>query len=64
MTDQHRPPGQADTATGCLLCRRLRDRLRRAVRDGDETTAADCRVLLRRHPQHDDVPVPAPEAEA
>ncbi|MFI1018077.1 hypothetical protein [Streptomyces sp. NPDC020965] len=48
----------------CLPCRRLRDRLRTANRVGDESTAVDCRVLLRRHPRHDGVPVPAPEAEA
>jgi hypothetical protein len=28
-----------------------------AERNGDRSKAVDCRVLLRRHPEHDDVPV-------
>ncbi|MCZ1008171.1 hypothetical protein [Streptomyces lydicus] len=45
----------------CDECRRLRAELAAAVRNGDKSKAVDCRVLLRRHPQHDGVPV---ESEA
>ncbi|WP_432140400.1 hypothetical protein [Streptomyces sp. bgisy084] len=38
-------------------CDTLRAELAAAERDGDRSKAVDCRVLLRRHPEHDDVPV-------
>ncbi|MFI1012803.1 hypothetical protein [Streptomyces sp. NPDC020965] len=60
MTDHPTPTGQAE----CLPCRRLHDKLDAATRVNDETTAVDCRVLLRRHPAHDDRPVAARESEA
>ncbi|MCF3174589.1 hypothetical protein IPZ61_14810 [Streptomyces sioyaensis] len=41
----------------CDKCRTLRAELAEAERSGDKTKAVDCRVLLRRHPQHDGVPV-------
>ncbi|RXS85709.1 hypothetical protein EST92_07025 [Streptomyces sp. TM32] len=41
----------------CAKCRTLRAELADAERSGDKTKAVDCRVLLRRHPQHDGVPV-------
>ncbi|MEU5162661.1 hypothetical protein AB0G74_24045 [Streptomyces sp. NPDC020875] len=47
----------------CAECVRLRALLRDARRVGDGSLAADCRVLLRRHPAHDDVPVPATGTE-
>ncbi|MGP8300098.1 hypothetical protein ACTPOK_19635 [Streptomyces inhibens] len=41
----------------CPKCRRLELDLEKAEAEGDATKAIDCRVLLRRHPQHDDIPV-------
>lgn len=41
----------------CYKCQKLRAELAEAERSGDQTRAVDCRVLLRRHPQHDGVPV-------
>ncbi|PBC84246.1 hypothetical protein SAMN05428945_1122 [Streptomyces sp. 2224.1] len=41
----------------CEKCRTLEAELADAVRRGDKTKAVDCRVLLRRHPQHDGGPV-------
>ncbi|MGW3271396.1 hypothetical protein ACWDFH_07955 [Streptomyces kronopolitis] len=46
----------------CDECRTLRAELADAVRRGDKSKAVDCRVLLRRHPQHDGVPVEGEEA--
>ncbi|GES28902.1 hypothetical protein San01_13890 [Streptomyces angustmyceticus] len=43
----------------CAKCGDLERELEAAERAGDRTRAVDCRVLLRRHPQHDDVPVAA-----
>ncbi|WP_129285587.1 hypothetical protein [Streptomyces sp. GZWMJZ-114] len=34
----------------CPTCRRLRAEEREAVRRGDHSRAADCRVLIARHP--------------
>lgn len=42
----------------CAICARLHNALREARRAGDLSRAVDCRVLLRRHPVHDFVPVP------
>ncbi|MEU8681138.1 hypothetical protein [Streptomyces sp. NPDC048611] len=39
----------------CTTCEILRAELAAAERDGDRSRAVDCRVLLRRHPEHDDV---------
>ncbi|WP_405840121.1 hypothetical protein OG528_19820 [Streptomyces platensis] len=41
----------------CTTCDTLRAELATAERNGDRSKAVDCRVLLRRHPEHDDVPV-------
>lgn len=41
----------------CSRCAELRAELADAARRGDQTKATDCRVLLRRHPKHDGVPV-------
>ncbi|MFD5397417.1 hypothetical protein ACFWJW_24745 [Streptomyces sp. NPDC127097] len=41
----------------CTTCDTLRAVLALAERNGDRSKAVDCRVLLRRHPEHDDVPV-------
>lgn len=41
----------------CSKCAKLRAELAEAERRGDQTKATDCRVLLRRHPEHDGVAV-------
>lgn len=41
----------------CTKCVELERELEAAERARDQTRAVDCRVLLRRHPQHDEVPV-------
>lgn len=41
----------------CTKCIDLERELEAAEKAGDQTRAVDCRVLLRRHPQHDEVPV-------
>ncbi|MEW9517311.1 hypothetical protein [Streptomyces tubercidicus] len=41
----------------CPTCDALRKELAAAERNGDPSKAVDCRVLLRRHPEHGDVPV-------
>ncbi|GFE21076.1 hypothetical protein Sliba_15290 [Streptomyces nigrescens] len=41
----------------CTKCVELQRDLEAAERAGDRTKAVDCRVLLRRHPQHDGVAV-------
>lgn len=41
----------------CTECKKLRAALAEAEQTGDQTKAIDCRVLLRRHPQHDGTPV-------
>ncbi|MCB5907085.1 hypothetical protein [Streptomyces pinistramenti] len=46
-----------DDAVGCPECERLTAELSAAERAGDASKAVDCRVLLRRHPQHDAFPV-------
>ncbi|GLW18090.1 hypothetical protein Stsp01_48330 [Streptomyces sp. NBRC 13847] len=43
----------------CPQCRGLEQELAAAEQTGDRSRAVDCRVLLRRHPQHDGVPVEA-----
>ncbi|MFB7633598.1 hypothetical protein ACFC0M_22020 [Streptomyces sp. NPDC056149] len=43
----------------CPQCTALRAELVAAEEARDRARAVDCRVLLRRHPRHDDVPVPA-----
>ncbi|MFE0425216.1 hypothetical protein [Streptomyces sp. NPDC058953] len=47
----------------CAECVRLRALLKEARSVGDGSLAADCRVLLRRHPAHDGVPVVATATE-
>lgn len=46
----------------CPECVRLSALLARAQAAGDHTLATDCRVLMRRHPAHDGVPVAATES--
>lgn len=41
----------------CTKCTDLERELEAAEKAGDQSKAVDCRVLLRRHPQHDGVPV-------
>ncbi|MFE0374528.1 hypothetical protein ACFW1M_02885 [Streptomyces inhibens] len=41
----------------CTKCAELERDLEAAEKAGDLTKAVDCRVLLRRHPQHDGEPV-------
>lgn len=41
----------------CPACQALREELAEAERTRDRSKAVDCRVLLRRHPRHDDTPV-------
>lgn len=48
----------------CRECVRLRALLEEARRAGDLSLAVDCRVLLRRHPSHDTVPVAAAGPDA
>ncbi|MGW9041649.1 hypothetical protein ACWGQL_03645 [Streptomyces lydicus] len=48
----------------CETCRALKAELAEAERSGDRTRAVDCRVLLRRHPRHDDVPVTSVDSAA
>lgn len=43
----------------CAECAHLRSELAAAEEAQDRARVVDCRVLLRRHPLHDDVPVPA-----
>lgn len=43
----------------CTKCADLERELEAADKAGDQSRAVDCRVLLRRHPQHEDVPVEA-----
>ncbi|GAA5610262.1 hypothetical protein Spla01_01399 [Streptomyces platensis] len=43
----------------CTKCIDLQRELEAAERARDRTRVVDCRVLLRRHPQHDGVPVEA-----
>ncbi|MEU3598973.1 hypothetical protein ABZ714_09625 [Streptomyces sp. NPDC006798] len=47
----------------CRECARLRALLADAEAVRDRSLAADCRVLLRRHPAHDGVPVAAAERD-
>ncbi|MFK0296869.1 hypothetical protein ACIQU6_41250 [Streptomyces sp. NPDC090442] len=47
------------TPEECPKCTQLRAELAAAERARDRARVVDCRVLLRRHPRHDDVPVPA-----
>ncbi|MEU7429319.1 hypothetical protein AB0B07_00265 [Streptomyces sioyaensis] len=63
-------PGSGEAPAGpkaghdvsCTKCVALERELEAAERAGDQTKAVDCRVLLRRHPQHDGVPVEAGRA--
>ncbi|MFG2221980.1 hypothetical protein [Streptomyces sp. NPDC048644] len=50
-------------AVGCPTCARLTAELSAAERAGDASKAVDCRVLLRRHPQHDEIPVALRESD-
>lgn len=43
----------------CPKCIDLERELEAAEKAGNQSRAVDCRVLLRRHPQHDGVPVEA-----
>lgn len=45
----------------CPDCQRLHAELTQAETSGNQTKAVDCRVLLRRHPQHDEVPIEGKE---
>ncbi|MBO8196616.1 hypothetical protein ITI46_34050 [Streptomyces oryzae] len=40
------------TRDNCPTCQSLEARLAEAKEVGDESQAVDCRVLLRRHPEH------------
>ncbi|MEU7186464.1 hypothetical protein [Streptomyces sp. NPDC045369] len=44
----------------CPRCQKLTRDLDAAVASGDRSKAADCRVLIGRHPDHDR-PAPAPK---
>ncbi|MGP8300357.1 hypothetical protein ACTPOK_21020 [Streptomyces inhibens] len=44
-------------SVNCAKCAKLRAELAEAEEAGNKTKVIDCRVLLRRHPQHDEVPV-------
>ncbi|MFF7700032.1 hypothetical protein [Streptomyces lydicus] len=48
----------------CEACRALEAELAEAERSGNRTKAVDCRVLLRRHPRHDGVPVESVDSAA
>ncbi|MGW2630396.1 hypothetical protein ACWC2K_13840 [Streptomyces chattanoogensis] len=48
---------QRNDRLACPECDRLRDQLAAALNLGDQSEAVDYRVLLRRHPRHDDTPV-------
>lgn len=48
--------------TDCPECARLHDDMDQAQATGDWSRVTDCRVLLRRHPQHH--PDAAPPADA
>ncbi|GAU66891.1 Syd protein [Streptomyces sp. NBRC 110611] len=48
---------QEEGAPECAECAWLKVELERALHIGDHSRAVDHRVLLRRHPRHDDVPV-------
>ncbi|MGW8556840.1 hypothetical protein [Streptomyces tubercidicus] len=41
----------------CPKCEELRAELAKAERSGGQSKVTDCRVLLRRHPRHDNAPV-------
>lgn len=60
ITTETTPAGSAAAdAVNCAKCSYLQGELEAAERARDQTRAVDCRVLLRRHPQHDGVPVEA-----
>ncbi|MGP3975502.1 hypothetical protein ACTWQF_16130 [Streptomyces sp. 8N114] len=40
------------TPGACPTCQALEVRLAKAEEAGDQSQAVDCRVLLRRHPDH------------
>ncbi|WP_242579303.1 hypothetical protein [Streptomyces sp. MST-110588] len=44
----------------CARCQKLTRDLKAAVAEGDQSKAADCRILIGRHPDHEP-PVPAPK---
>jgi hypothetical protein len=44
---------------GCATCLHLEAELRLSVMESDRSREADCRVLMRRHPAHDNNPVKA-----
>ncbi|MFI0262897.1 hypothetical protein ACH4OW_28120 [Streptomyces sp. NPDC017056] len=48
-----RPPGAAGECVGCVELARA---LAVALEAGDRSRASDCRVLIRRHPEHGCVP--------
>ncbi|GFE13152.1 hypothetical protein Sgleb_11990 [Streptomyces glebosus] len=59
-TTEATPAGTAaGYAVSCAKCIDLQRELEAAERARDRTRAVDCRVLLRRHPRHDGVPVEA-----
>lgn len=47
----------------CAKCAELTARKKAAEESRDQTTVTDCVGLLRRHPQHDKLPVAGPLAE-
>ncbi|UNO39289.1 hypothetical protein KGS77_06215 [Streptomyces sp. MST-110588] len=57
MNPPTRTPG---TPMTCARCQKLTRDLKAAVAEGDQSKAADCRILIGRHPDHEP-PVPAPK---
>ncbi|MGX9918226.1 hypothetical protein ACWIG4_00095 [Streptomyces sp. NPDC002248] len=43
-------PNPIDSSDGCPTCAKLSREEREAVARGDHSRAADCRVLIARHP--------------
>ncbi|MFI9256494.1 hypothetical protein ACIGT4_02065 [Streptomyces sioyaensis] len=56
MTTTETQPAQGH-GVSCTKCADLERDLKAADQAGDMSKAVDCRVLLRRHPQHDGVAV-------
>ncbi|MEU4845342.1 hypothetical protein [Streptomyces gilvosporeus] len=48
---------QAGGDSACPECDDLKVKLAAALNIGDRSKAVDYRVLLRRHPHHDDTPI-------
>ncbi|MFI0902506.1 hypothetical protein ACH4TE_03015 [Streptomyces sioyaensis] len=56
MTTTETQPAQVH-GVSCTKCAELERDVKAAERARDRSKAVDCRVLLRRHPQHDGVAV-------